>query len=307
MIDVESLTIDYGLADRAVQAVERVDFRLEEGRSLALIGPSGCGKTSILFALAGLLSPSNGTIKIGGGPVTGPRREVALILQNAGLLPWKTVWQNANLSLLLAGDYPEHNAGVILDDLGLTEVKSRFPAELSEGMKRRVGIARALSTAPSVLLMDEPLASLDTLTRERIQDLFLTLWQEHRFSLILVTHDIVEAAFLGQEIIVLTKRPAQVKATVINPKMGSLDYRQSEAFQGRSTTYGRRSNDETQNHLYRGHHCPGFKEHPALCEKPGDEPGDHLHREHRHPPFFVGDSEPRGERDQPFPAPSRPL
>ncbi len=231
MIDVESLTIDYGLADRAVQAVERVDFRLEEGRSLALIGPSGCGKTSILFALAGLLSPSNGTIKIGGGPVTGPRREVALILQNAGLLPWKTVWQNANLSLLLAGDYPGHNAGVILDDLGLTEVKSRFPAELSEGMKRRVGIARALSTAPSVLLMDEPLASLDTLTRERIQDLFLTLWQEHRFSLILVTHDIVEAAFLGQEIIVLTKRPAQVKATVINPKMGSLDYRQSEAFQ----------------------------------------------------------------------------
>jgi len=231
MIEVDSLTIDYGRIDHSVRAAEKVGFSLEEGRSLALIGPSGCGKTSILFALAGLLSPSNGTIKIGGEPVTGPRREVALILQNAGLLPWKTVWQNANLSLLLSGDYPERNAGVILENLGLAEVKSRFPAELSEGMKRRVGIARALSTAPSVLLMDEPLASLDTLTRERIQDLFLTLWQEHRFSLILVTHDIVEAAFLGQEIIVLTKQPARVKATVANPKMGALDYRQSEAFQ----------------------------------------------------------------------------
>jgi NitT/TauT family transport system ATP-binding protein len=231
MIEVDSLTIDYGRIDHSVRAAEKVGFSLEEGRSLALIGPSGCGKTSILFALAGLLSPSEGTIKIDGTLVTGPRRQVALILQNAGLLPWKTVWQNANLSLLLSGDYPGRNAGVILENLGLAEVKSRFPAELSEGMKRRVGVARALSTAPSVLLMDEPLASLDTLTRERIQDLFLTLWQEHRFSLILVTHDIVEAAFLGQEIIVLTKRPARVKATVANPKMGALDYRQSEAFQ----------------------------------------------------------------------------
>jgi NitT/TauT family transport system ATP-binding protein len=230
MIEVRSITIDYGHGDRAVRAVEGVDFRLENGRSLALIGPSGCGKTSILFSLAGLLSPSTGSIKIGGEPVSGPRREVALILQNAGLLPWKTVWQNANLSLLLAGEYPKQNAGMVLDDLGLESVKSRFPAELSEGMKRRVGIARALSTSPSVLLMDEPLASLDTLTRERIQDLFLTLWQEHRFSMILVTHDIEEAAFLGQEILVLTERPARIKATVENPDMGSLDYRDSGAF-----------------------------------------------------------------------------
>lgn len=232
MIEVSALTIDYGRTERAVRAVEGIDFQLEEGRSLALIGPSGCGKTTILFALAGLLDPSRGAISIGGSPVAGPRREVALILQNAGLLPWKTVWQNANLSLLLAGEYPTRNAAAILEDLGLSEVKSRFPAELSEGMKRRVAIARALSTSPFVLLMDEPLASLDTLTRERIQDLFLSLWQEHRFSLILVTHDIVEAAFLGQEIIVLTERPARIKAAVANPEMGSLDYRQSEAFAG---------------------------------------------------------------------------
>lgn len=231
MIEVTALTIDFGKGDRTVRAVEGIDFQLKDGRSLALIGPSGCGKTSILFALAGLLPPSEGAIAIGGEPVTVPRRKVALILQNAGLLPWKTVWQNANLSLQLSGEYPSRNAGAILEDLGLGGVKSRFPAELSEGMKRRVGIARALSTSPSVLLMDEPLASLDTLTRERIQDLFLTLWNKHRFSLVLVTHDIEEAAFLGQEILVLTERPAQVKANVANPEMGSIEFRQCEAFQ----------------------------------------------------------------------------
>jgi NitT/TauT family transport system ATP-binding protein len=232
MIEVDALTIDYGRGERTVRAVDRIGFRLEDGRSLALIGPSGCGKTSILFAVAGLLKATEGRIAIGGTPVTGPRRDVALILQNAGLLPWKTVWQNANLSLLLAGDYPRHHAGAVLEKLGLASVKSRFPAELSEGMKRRVGVARALSTSPMVLLMDEPLASLDTLTRERIQDLFLTLWQEHRFSLVLVTHDIEEAAFLGQDVLVLTERPARIKAVVENQGMGSVDYRKSEGFRG---------------------------------------------------------------------------
>ena len=231
MIEVRSLTIDYGTEKASpVRAVAGVDFTLERGRSLALIGPSGCGKTTILFAIAGLLSPTQGEIIISGAPVTGPRRDVALILQNAGLLPWKTVWQNANLSLLLARDYPQRNAGAVLDELGLSDVKNRFPTELSEGMKRRVGIARALSTAPAVMLMDEPLASLDTLTRERIQDLFLTLWHTHRFSLILVTHNIEEAAFLGQEIIVLTPRPARIKGRINNETMGSLDYRESVEF-----------------------------------------------------------------------------
>ncbi len=231
MIEVHSLTIDYGVGKaNAVRAVAGVDFTLERGRSLALIGPSGCGKTTILFAIAGLLAPTQGEITIFGTPVTGPRRDVALILQNAGLLPWKTVWQNANLSLLLTRDYPKRNAGAVLDELGLSDVKNRFPTELSEGMKRRVGIARALSTAPAVMLMDEPLASLDTLTRERIQDLFLTLWHAHQFSLILVTHDIEEAAFLGERIIVLTPRPARIKERIDNKEMGSLDYRESMEF-----------------------------------------------------------------------------
>ena len=230
MIEAHHLTVDYGSGERSIHAVEDVNFRLEAGDSLAFLGPSGCGKTTILFALAGLLPVSSGMIEINDTPVDGPRREVSLILQNAGLLPWKTVWKNANLSLLLAGEYPAKSAGAVLEELGLREVGQRFPAELSEGMKRRVAIARALSTAPSVMLMDEPLASLDTLTREKIQELFLALWKTHRFALVLVTHDIEEAAFLAREIVVLTERPARVKARVSNPEMGDIDYRERDAY-----------------------------------------------------------------------------
>ena len=230
MISVRDATVDYGRGAQTVRAVEALSLDIAQGESLALIGPSGCGKTSLLFAMAGLHQVVSGTIDIGGVPVRGPRKEIALILQNAGLLPWKTVLQNANLSLLLNKEYPRKTADAVLEDLGLGSVMSRFPSELSEGMKRRVGVARALSTSPTVMLMDEPLASLDTLTKERIQDLFLELWKQHQFSLVLVTHDIEEAAFLGQRVIVLTERPARIKAVVENPNMGDLGYRGTEEF-----------------------------------------------------------------------------
>jgi NitT/TauT family transport system ATP-binding protein len=230
MISIQDVVVEYGERGKVVRAVDGVSLDISQGESVALIGPSGCGKTSLLFAMAGLHHASSGTIRIGDVPLRGPRREIALILQNAGLLPWKTVLQNANLSLLLNKEYPRQTADTVLEELGLGSVKSRFPSELSEGMKRRVGIARALSTSPTVMLMDEPLASLDTLTKERIQDLFLELWIRHQFALVLVTHDIEEAAFLGQRVVVLTERPARIKSIVENPDMGNLDYRGSEAF-----------------------------------------------------------------------------
>lgn len=230
MIDVRNVVVEYGRKKMAVRAVDRVSLHVAPGESIALIGPSGCGKSSLLFAMAGLVRPTEGTISVNGEPLTRPRREIALILQNAGLLPWKTVWQNANLSLLLGKEYPRTTAQAVLDELGLGEVRNRYPSELSEGMKRRVGVARALSTSPSVMLMDEPLASLDTLTKERIQDLFLKLWARHAFALVLVTHDIEEAAFLGQRVLVLSDRPAMIKDVVENLSMGELDYRETAAF-----------------------------------------------------------------------------
>jgi len=230
MIEVDSLVVEYGRGAEATRAVDGVSFHVGKGESLALLGPSGCGKTTLLFAIAGLYRPRGGSIRIGDEPIRGPRREIALILQDAGLLPWKTVWQNANLSLRLRGEYPTKTAADVLGDLGLADAKSRYPSELSEGMKRRVGVARALSTSPSVMLMDEPLASLDALTKERIQNLFLNLWTRHRFSLVLVTHDIEEAAFLGERIAVLTECPARIKTIVENPEVGDLGYRDTPAF-----------------------------------------------------------------------------
>jgi len=231
MITLKDVSVEYGRGPTSVRAVDGVSFDVARGESLALIGPSGCGKSTLLFAIAGLLSVTDGSIDVDEKIVTGPRRDVALILQNAGLLPWKTVGQNANLSLALRKEYPERSAEAVLGELGLSDVVSRFPAELSEGMKRRVGVARALSTSPTVMLMDEPLASLDTLTKERIQDLFLELWARHRFALVLVTHDIEEAAFLGQRIAVLSERPASIKQIVVNPAMGDVSYRGQAAFQ----------------------------------------------------------------------------
>ena len=230
MIDVRDVVVEYGRKTTAVRAVDGVSLSVGPGESLALIGPSGCGKSSLLFAMAGLVRPTGGAISVNGEALTRPRREIALILQNAGLLPWKTVWQNANLSLLLGKEYPRVTARAVLDELGLGEVRNRYPSELSEGMKRRVGVARALSTSPNVMLMDEPLASLDTLTKERIQDLFLRLWKRHAFALVLVTHDIEEAAFLGQRVAVLSDRPAKIKEFVENPAMGELNYRDTAAF-----------------------------------------------------------------------------
>jgi ABC-type nitrate/sulfonate/bicarbonate transport system ATPase subunit len=232
MIAVERVVVEYGRGARATRAVGGVSLKVDDGESLSLIGPSGCGKTSLLFAIAGLHRAAEGEIRVDGEAISGTRREIALILQDAGLLPWKTVWQNANLSLKLRGEYPAKTAADVLSELGLSEVRGRFPTELSEGMKRRVGVARALSMAPDVMLMDEPLASLDTLTKGRIQDLFLRLWKRHGFSLILVTHDIEEAAFLGQRIAVLSERPARIKEIVSNPDVGGLDFRETDAFRG---------------------------------------------------------------------------
>ncbi|MGC9530236.1 MAG: ABC transporter ATP-binding protein [Candidatus Bipolaricaulaceae bacterium] len=228
MIEVQDLTVSYG-SGRRLLAVDRVSFHVPQGELLAIVGPSGCGKSSVLFALDGLLPLTGGSIHIGGEPVRGIRRDVALILQDAGLLPWKTVRQNAELGLRV--QRRRADVGGVLDQLGLANFERHFPGELSEGMKRRVGIARALALRPQVLLMDEPMANLDSLTRERIQNLILELWRELGLTGVLVTHDVEEAAFLGRRVLVLTARPASVRAVVDNPGMGTAGYRDSDDFQ----------------------------------------------------------------------------
>ncbi len=228
MIEVDGLTVVYGRGEASVPAVAGLSLEVDTYELVSVVGPSGCGKSTLLFVLDGLLRPTAGRVRVHGEEVRGVRRDVALILQDAGLLPWKTVRQNAELALRLQGR--KDSADKVLADLGLAGFEKRYPSELSEGMKRRVGIARALALQPRVMLMDEPTANLDSITREHIQNLLLGLWWEMGFTGVLVTHDMEEAVFLGKRIFVLSARPARVVEVIENPGMGEPGYRGTPEF-----------------------------------------------------------------------------
>lgn len=227
MINVESASLEFRHGAAVNQVLQDITFRVEAQSSCAIIGPSGCGKTSLLFLLAGLLQPDTGRIEIAGNPRSGT------ILQNFGLFPWKTVWQNIGLGLVIQGvekDRIHQRVGRLLDEMGLIGFGEHFPGQLSGGMQQRVALARALAVDPEILFMDEPLSSLDALTRERLQNLILDVWQTKEITTVLVTHSIEEAVFLGRRIIVLSRRPGRVLRIVENPDAGTLDYRQTESF-----------------------------------------------------------------------------
>lgn len=232
MIEVNRIQLDYSnrRAGETQQVINELSLQVDEGESLAIIGPSGCGKSSLLYILSGLILPSSGNVRIAGNPMEQPRSNVALILQETGLLPWKTVWNNAIFGLNAQQPETLKRVKHALNELDLEGMEERYPAQLSGGEKKRVGLARALAQNAEILLMDEPLAALDTLTKERTQNLILSLWQTHGFTSLLVTHDIEEAVFLGQKILVLGPRPTHVVDVIENPGMGSEDYRQSDEF-----------------------------------------------------------------------------
>ena len=227
MIALDQVHLSFADNGRVLPVLEDVSLQVGAGASCAVIGPSGCGKTSLLFLLAGLLKPTAGTVRVA------DRSRTGVILQHYGLLPWKSVAANIALGLRLQGaDRERTRARVdeLLVEMDLAAFADHFPGQLSGGMQQRVALARALATEPRLLLMDEPLSALDALTRERLQHTILGVWQRHRVTMVLVTHSIEEAVFLGQRVVVLTDRPARVAAVVDNPGAGRSDYRQSETF-----------------------------------------------------------------------------
>ena len=227
MIALNKVHLSFADNARTLPVLEDVSLQVGAGASCAVIGPSGCGKTSLLFLLAGLLAPTAGTVRVA------DRSRTGVILQHYGLLPWKSVAANIGLGLRLQGaDRERTRARVseLLVEMDLAAFADHFPGQLSGGMQQRVALARALATGPQLLLMDEPLSALDALTRERLQHTILDVWQRHRVTMVLVTHSIEEAAYLGQTVVVLTDRPARVAAVVENPGAGRADYRQSETF-----------------------------------------------------------------------------
>jgi len=210
-----------------------ISFVLKQGMSLSVIGPSGCGKTTLLYIISGLINPSSGRVLIDGSEVKGTESRTAFILQDYGLLPWKSVLQNVELGMKIRGISAEErrdSAIKILSDLGIDSHVDRYPSNLSGGEKQRVAIARALAAGPEILLMDEPFSSLDTLTRERLQYTMSDLQRERGLTMITVTHSIEEAVFLGDEIMVMTTGPGSVNRMIKNSRRRTPGFRNSESF-----------------------------------------------------------------------------
>ena len=191
--------------------IENLTFDVPAGEFLAILGPSGCGKSTLLRIVAGLDAPSGGTLKI---IPSDAKFHTAFVFQDAHLLPWRTVLENAALPLELTGvDQAERlaRASRVLAEVGLTDAESRYPAQLSGGMRMRVSLARALVTEPRLLLLDEPFAALDEITRFRLEVRLRDLWMERGMTTIFVTHSITEAAFLANRAVVLTRRGCRIK------------------------------------------------------------------------------------------------
>jgi len=218
---------------RSTRALDSVDLSIADGEPISVIGPSGCGKSTLLLLAAGMLAPSVGSVRVDGKPIDAPRRTTALILQDFGLLPWKTVLDNAGLGLQVRGVPARERREQSMRSLalvGLAEFADAFPGELSGGMRQRLGLSRAIALDADLLLMDEPLSALDALTREDLQDLLLELWRTRGHASVLVTHSIAEAVFLGRRIVVVSPRPGRITRIVENPGMGTPEYRMTEEF-----------------------------------------------------------------------------
>ncbi len=245
MLDVHDLTYGY---HGQPPLFEHFHWQVARGELWAVLGPSGCGKTTLLMLLAGLYHPQSGAVLVDGERLTHPRPRTGVVLQDYGLLPWATVEQNVRLGLNIRRFYgpdgrhaprepldPQADARVSywLERLGLLDVADHYPGQISGGQRQRTALARALVLDPDLLLLDEPFASLDVPTRESLHLLTLELVQEMDVTVVMVTHALEEAAFLGQKLLLLGRPPHRVAHCVDNAHPIAADYRHSPAMQAR--------------------------------------------------------------------------
>ena len=220
-------------------------WEIQKGDSWAVLGPSGCGKSTLLYLLAGLQLPASGEIRINGEILTGPRPKTGLVLQDYGLLPWEKVFQNVSLGLRIRKFYGPDGKHAPSDEeileinsktekwinrLGLENIASQYPGQISGGQRQRTAIARTLATNPDLLLMDEPFGSLDAPTRRQLQGLVYRLHKEQELTSIVVTHAIESAVFLGNRIMILGNPPQQKPEIILNPGAGNLQFLLSQEY-----------------------------------------------------------------------------
>jgi NitT/TauT family transport system ATP-binding protein len=214
LLEARNLTVAYRDRGGELRVLEKLSFTVQRGQFVCILGPSGSGKSTLLRVLAGLLPARSGFVKLNDAPVLGPQQGVGMVFQDANLMSWRTVSQNVGLPLEVNGS---HNGATdarvkkMLGIVGLSRFSYSLPAELSGGMAQRVAIGRALIQDPDLLLMDEPFGSLDAITRERMGEELLRIWNLEHKTIVMVTHDINEAVYLADRVLVLSSRPAKIK------------------------------------------------------------------------------------------------
>lgn len=231
-IEVENLSITFTQDQSEMIALKDVSLGIEKGEFICLLGPSGCGKSTLLNTMAGFLKPTEGTVKIDGKEVVHPSISYVTIFQNYGLLPWRNVEKNAALGLETKKVPKEERKKIIkkyIDLVGLSGSEKKRPGQLSGGMQQRVAIARALAVDPEILFMDEPFGALDAITRMKLQDDILNICHSTKKTIVFVTHDIEEAIFLADRVVIMDTNPGQIKA-VVKISLGKDRDRTSEDF-----------------------------------------------------------------------------
>jgi NitT/TauT family transport system ATP-binding protein len=215
-LGVEGVSHSFDIDGAVLPVLDDVSFSVKSGEFVALLGPSGCGKSTLLRLVAGLEPPLSGTLLEDGRPITGPFPSRVVVFQDPTLFPWRNVWDNVALGLEAQGilKSQRHRVDAAIDLVGLSTFRKAYPHQLSGGMAQRVALARALVNDPKILILDEPLGKLDSLTRMTMQTEIASLWQRAGFTTLLVTHDVEEAVFLADRVIVFSDRPARIKADI---------------------------------------------------------------------------------------------
>nr|WP_242045935.1 nitrate ABC transporter ATP-binding protein [Leptolyngbya sp. FACHB-16] len=221
LLSVQNVSKVYPTAKGPYPVIENLDLTVQEGEFICLIGHSGCGKSTLLNMVAGFTQPTLGSVYLGDQPITRPGPDRMMVFQNYSLLPWKTALENVFLAVHAA--FPKKSkkdkleiAREHLAMVGLMDAQNKRPHELSGGMKQRVAIARALAIRPQMLLLDEPFGALDAITKEELQEELLTIWQEHRCTVLMITHDIDEALFLADRLVMMTNGPSATIGDIID-------------------------------------------------------------------------------------------
>ena len=204
----------FGSSQNGLFVLDDVSLSLAPNEFVSVVGTSGCGKSTLLNIIAGLIDPSEGDVLVDGSPVAGPGRDRGVVFQTYTLFPWMPVWKNVDFALKKSGFSKEEKQALVahyIETVGLKGFENAYPNQLSGGMRQRVAIARALVYKPAVLLMDEPFGALDAQTRGMMQELLLSVWEEHRITVMFITHDVDEAIFMSDRVLVMTARPGEIK------------------------------------------------------------------------------------------------